>query len=159
MSTQIDLSRSREDRLFQSLNREDRKVRSTELQMDLVYRPKRIWEIGLKSYFSLNKDIIQEPDTKANLFSFSPRVSYSLSNKGRIRFEFDWPKVMLSPKDRLIPFELTDGNRAGDTYRWNLGADYRVSGNVQMSMNYLGRNEPDRPKTQHIAKIEMRAFF
>ncbi len=73
--------------------------------------------------------------------------------------EFTWTKVDLSPKNKLIPFELTDGNAAGLTYRWNFGFDYRVSRNIQASMTYLGRREPDRPETQHIARAEMRAFF
>ena len=134
-------------------------MRSNEWEMDLVYRPENRWEIALKSEISLNRDIVQTPATKANLVSFAPRSSYSLSKKGRFRGEIDWTKVFVSPKSRLIPFELTDGNRAGTTFRWNFSLDYRMSQNVQASFSYFGRSEPDRPRVQHFAKVEMRAFF
>lgn len=159
LNTQIELSNVKENRLFGSLAREDRKIRSNELEMDFLYRPVRKWEIGLKSGFRLSRDIIQEPVTKATIYDFTPRVNYAISNKGRLRMEFTWTKVDLSPKNKLIPFELTDGNAGGLTYRWNLGFDYRVSRNIQASMTYLGRREPDRPEMQHIARAEMRAFF
>ncbi|MFQ5863962.1 MAG: hypothetical protein ACE5IW_01905 [bacterium] len=159
MSSQIEFSHSEEDRLFKSISREDRKVRSNKLSIDLVYRPERRLEFGFKSLIALNRDIIQSPATQANLLSFKPRSNYSLSRQGRFRGEIEWTKVLISPKNRIIPFELTGGNRAGTTLRWNFGFDYRVSRNVQASLSYFGRSEPDRPKIQHIAKMEMRAFF
>ena len=159
MSVQFEYSHSEEDRLFTSVTREDRRIRSNEIGIDLVYRPNRRLELGLKSKTSINKDIIPDPVTEANLISFAPRSNYSLSKQGRFRGEIEWTKVFVSPKDRVIPFELADGNRIGTTLRWNFGFNYRVSRNVQASLNYFGRREPDRRKIQHIAKVEMRAFF
>lgn len=159
VSARIEYAVSQENRLFQSPGREDRKVRSNEFELDLVYRPQRKWEVAVKSVLSKNKDIVREPNTRATLVSFAPRATYSLSSRGRARAEVEWTRVTLAPKDRLIPFELTQGNRAGTTFRWNFGLDYRLSQNVQASMSYFGRSEPDRPRTQHIARIEMRAFF
>lgn len=159
ISSQVEFIRSLENRIFQSVSRQDRKVRSDKIDLDLVYRPQRRLELGLRSKFSFNRDIVLNPQTEANLISFKPRSNYSLSKKGRIRGEIEWTKVDVSPKNRLIPFELTDGRRAGTTLRWNFSFDYRVSRNVQASMSYFGRSEPDRPKTQHIARVEMRAFF
>jgi hypothetical protein len=159
MSARFEFSHSEEDRLFKSVVREDRKVRSNEIGVDLVYRPDRRLELGLKSKLSLNRDIVPDPVTEANLISFAPRSTYSLSRQGRFRGEINWTKVFVSPKNRVIPFELADGNKAGTTLRWNFGFDYRVSRNVQASLSYFGRREPNRPKTQHIAKVEMRAFF
>jgi len=159
ISSQLELSYGKEDRLFQTVAREDRQVRSAKLDLDLVYRPNRQFEFGLKSLVSRNRDVIPEPNTEANLFSFAPRLNYSLSQKGRLRTEIEWTRVNVAPNDRLIPFELTEGKQAGSTYRWNVAFDYRVSQNVQASLSYFGRNEPNRPKTQHIAKVEMRAFF
>lgn len=159
ISSQLELSYGEEDRLFQIAAREDRQVRSARVDLDLVYRPNRRFELGLKSLLSRNRDVIPEPNTEADLLSFAPRLNYSLSQKGRLRTEIEWTRVNVAPRTRLIPFELTDGKQSGSTYRWSVGFDYRVSQNVQVSLSYLGRNEPNRPKTQHIAKVEMRAFF
>jgi hypothetical protein len=159
VTARLDYINSSEDRVFESIGREDRQVRSHEFELDFVYRPERKLEFALKSELSLNRDIVQSPATKANLISFAPRSSYSLSKKGRFRGEIDWTKVFVAPKSRLIPFELTGGNRAGATLRWNFGLEYRMAQNVQASFSYFGRSEPDRPKAQHFAKVEMRAFF
>ncbi|MFQ5769975.1 MAG: hypothetical protein ACE5HX_05530, partial [bacterium] len=159
ITTQFEYIHSEEDRIFKSFNREDRKVRSNQWQIDFVYHPNRRLELGLKSQLSFNRDIIPNPDTQADIISFTPRSNYSLSKKGRFRGEIAWTRVFVSPKNRLIPFELTSGNRAGTTLRWNFGFDLRLSKNVQATFSYLGRNEPDRPKMQHFAKVEMRAFF
>lgn len=159
ISSQLELIYAEEDRIFQTVAREDRQVRSAKVDLDLVYRPNQQFEFGLKSLVSRNRDVIPEPNTEADLFSFAPRLNYSLSQKGRLRTEIEWTRVNVAPPTRLIPFELTEGKQAGSTYRWSVGFDYRVSQNVQASLSYFGRNEPNRPKTQHIAKVEMRAFF
>ncbi|NIR68468.1 hypothetical protein GWN42_01420 [candidate division KSB1 bacterium] len=159
ITTQIEFTHSEEDRLFRAAGREDRKVRSNELEVDFAYRPERRLEFGLKSTASLNRDIVTNPVTEANLISFTPRSNYSLSQQGRFRGEISWTRVSVSPENQLIPFELTNGNRAGTTLRWNFGFDYRLTNNVQASLSYFGRNAPDRPDTQHFAKVEMRAFF
>ncbi len=159
ITSQVEFTHSSEDKLFKSASREDRRIRSNDVQLDLVFRPRPRMELGLKGQFSRNKDIAKSPATRADLFSFAPRANYSLSNKGRLRSELQWTYVSTSPKTVLIPFELTNGNRSGTTLRWNVGLDYRLSQNVQASFTYFGRSEPDRPKTQHIARVEMRAFF
>ncbi|MCG8604197.1 hypothetical protein MJD09_04245, partial [bacterium] len=159
VTARLDYIHSCEGRIFESIGREDRQVRSHEFELDFVYRPQRKLEFALKSELGFNRDIVQSPATKANLISFAPRSSYSLSKKGRFRGEIDWTKVFVAPKSRLIPFELTGGNRAGTTLRWNFGLEYHMAQNVQASFSYFGRSEPDRPRAQHFAKVEMRAFF
>jgi len=158
-TSQVELMHSSEDRLFESPTREDRRIRLVQADLDLVFRPKNRVELGLKAQFSRSKDLVPSPDTRANLYSLAPRTNYSWSNKGRFRAELQWTFVTTSPKSVLIPFELTNGNRSGTTLRWNVGFDYRMSQNVQTSFSYFGRSEPGRPRTQHIAKVEMRAFF
>ncbi len=159
VSTQLELIHSEEDRLFQELSREDRKVRSESLELDWAYRPNQKIELGVKGQLGFNRDLVPEEDTKANVIALTPRSNYSISKTGRFRGELEWTRVFVSPKNQIIPFELTGGRRAGTSLRWNLGFDYRFSRNVQASLSYFGRSEPDRPQAQHFLKVEMRAFF
>jgi len=159
LSVQLNFKHSKEDRIFQSIAREDRRIRANELKADLVYRFQRKWELGTKMRVSSSQDLVPDPHTKATLLALAPRLNYTLSRKGRARGEIEFTNVSLSPAGQFIPFELTEGNRAGTTLRWNFGFDYRVSQNVQASLTYFGRKEPNRPDAQHIAKMEMRAFF
>ena len=161
VSAQLEFIHSEEDRLFRAQGRENRKVRSNDLEVDLVYRPQTRIELGMKSQLGFSKDLVADPVAKTSLISFKPRMNYSLNKTGRLRGEIEWTKVQVlaAPANYQIPFELNDGNRAGTTLRWNFGFDYRVSRNVQASFSYFGRSEPDRPPAQHFAKVEMRAFF
>jgi hypothetical protein len=158
-NVQIETGHAEEDRIFQEGAREDRRIRSDGMDIDFVYRPQQRLEVALKSKLSFNRDIEPSPRTEARLFGLAPRTTYAINTRGRILAEFDWTNVAVSPKDRLIPYELTQGNRAGATLRWNLTFEYRFTGHVQASLTYFGRSEPDRPNTQHVAKMEMRAFF
>lgn len=159
VSAQVELIHSEEHRLFQERAREDRKVRSEVVEMDWVYRPNQKIELGWKGQLAFNRDVVPAQATKANLIALTPRTNYSISRTGRFRGEVEWTRVFLSPKNRVIPFELTGGRRAGSSLRWNFGFDYRFSRNVQASLSYFGRSEPDRPQAQHFLKVEMRAFF
>lgn len=158
-SAKLDLTNTKEDRTFQASLREDRRIRSNEVKLDFIFRPKQAWELASKGLFSLNRDLTPTPFTRAGLLTIAPRISYAFNQKGRFRGEFDWTKVTVNEKGRLLPFELTDGRRAGITLRWNLAFEYRISKNMNSSISYFGRSEPDRPTTQHVAKVEMRAFF
>jgi hypothetical protein len=159
VSTQMEFIHSEEDRLFRQLGRDNRKVRSEAVELDLVYRPNPKIELGMKSQIGFNRDIVPQQPTKANVIALTPRSNYSISKTGRLRGEIEWTRVLVSPENRIIPFELTGGRRAGSSLRWNFGFDYRFSRNVQASLSYFGRREPDRPRAQHFLRMEMRAFF
>ena len=57
-----------------------------------------------------------------------------------------------------VPFELTGGRIEGKTYLWTLAFDYRLSGNMQASLQYQGRLEGAGAPV-HSGRAEVRAFF
>ncbi len=88
-----------------------------------------------------------------------PRVTCLLRGKGRLSSELEWAQVNAEPQGQVLPYELARGNREGTTFRWNLAFEYRVTGNVNFSLSYLGRKEADRAQIAHLGKMEMRASF
>jgi hypothetical protein len=88
----------------------------------------------------------------------SPKASYSFLAQGRLRAEFEWARVSSQSKNAAISWEMAQGNKVGDNYRWSLGVDYRVNQYVSATASYSLRSQPGRP-TRHLGRAEMRAFF
>ena len=157
--TLMELIRNIEDRRFAQAGRADRLVRGWRGEGDLSWRPRSRLEMALKGIFGIDRDAAQTPATKVTRITLKPRAVYSFSGKGQFRGELDFTEVRAEPGNRVIPFELAQGNRVVRTFRWDVSFIYRVSTNLQASLSYQGRNEPHRPRTLHIAKAEVRAFF
>jgi hypothetical protein len=133
-------------------------VRNRTGAVELSYRPRAVWEFAATVGAAFDEDRAATP-VEVRAFSLKPRSTYSLRGKGRLSGEIEWVQVTATPANRILPFELANGNRPGRTLRWNFGFEYRVSTNINLSVSYWGRNEPDRPRTLHLGKVEMRAFF
>jgi hypothetical protein len=162
LNSQSDLRASNEDLIYGIPNRTDRKLRLRQAEIEFSYRPKPILEVanaaGLIYDRDLNAGSSQQPLTVYGL-SLRPRVTYSWRGKGRWRGEAEWIQVSADPSGQIIPYEMAKGNREGRTFRWNAAFEYRLAGNINVSLSYLGRREPDAPRTQHVGKMEMRLFF
>jgi len=158
VSSQTELILNREDRTFEMARRQNRLVRNRTGTMELSYRPRAVWEVAATLGASFDEDRAYAAPTAVTAFSFKPRTTYSFRGKGRFSSEIEWAQVKATPVDRILPFEIANGNRPGRTLRWNLAFEYRVSTNINISTSYFGRHEPQRP-TLHLGKVEMRAFF
>ena len=159
LANQMELIRSTEDKTFTVPGRQNRFIRGFRWQNDLSYRPERRLEIAVRWVLGVDRDLAFSPATRVTQISFKPRTVYSFRGRGRLRAELEWTRVAADPPGRVLPYELAQGNRPGNTFRWNIGFEYRISNNLNASFSYQGRDEPDRPKTLHLAKVEMRAFF
>ncbi|MDZ7312036.1 MAG: hypothetical protein ONB45_12270, partial [candidate division KSB1 bacterium] len=159
LSSQTEIILNREDKSFKTSGRLNRRVRQRAGNLELSYRPRPVLELALATGVSFDEDREPSVPTRVRALSFKPRSTYSFRGKGRLSAEIEGVRVTATPARQFLPYELANGNRPGQTWRWNFAFEYRVSGNVNLSASYLGRNEPDRPKTLHLGKVEMRAFF
>ena len=84
---------------------------------------------------------------------------FYLSRRFQGSFNLQWRRNDITgTPTSLGSFELTDGAGAGDTWRWALQADYRISDLLQASLSYDGRTVVDRPLIQ-TARITVSAVF
>jgi len=158
VSSQTELILNREDRTFDAVSRrQNRLVLNRTGAVELSYRPRPMWEVAAAAGVAFDEDRAA-PAVEVRAYSLKPRSTYSFRGKGRLNGEIEWAQVTASPGNRILPFELANGNRPGRTLRWNFALEYRVSANINLSASYLGRNEPQR-QTLHLGKVEMRAFF
>ena len=86
-------------------------------------------------------------------------MTFSFRNKGRLRSEFEWSYVYVNPRDRVIPYEMANGRSPGQSVRWDIRFDYRISQVIQATFSYSGRNEPERDQIIHTGRAQVTAAF
>jgi len=116
--------------------------------------------LALESRLAWEQDRFYTPATKVRALAFTPRVVYSWQTKGRWQAEIEWSQVEVSPKERLIPYEMANGRSAGRSMRWDIRFDYKLSQTVQATVSYSGRNEPERQQgVIHTGRAQVTAAF
>jgi len=113
----------------------------------------------MEGRFSLEEDRFYDDPTKLTALALVPRINYSLRQKGRLRAELEWSHVKAEPEGRLIPYEMAGGRSLGNSLRWDIRFDYRVSQTIRATFSYSGRNEPERNRTIHTGRAEVTAAF
>ncbi|MBK8946388.1 MAG: hypothetical protein IPM32_14125 [Ignavibacteriae bacterium] len=133
-------------------------INSNELKTDFSYRPYNNIELGflikvgrLEDKFPTIPTILDE--NKLNL-----RLTLSLLEKGRLRFEIERTELLVNTNENIIPFEITNGNLIGKNYIWRTNFDYRFTGNLQTNINYSGRLQ-GKGKVINTLRAEARAYF
>lgn len=140
-----------------NLNR-SRLVTSNDVVSDFSYRPVRNIEVGFKFKVGKSTDEFPDKPTIINTNVQTLRFTFSFAGKGRLRLEAERNELEANTSANLIPFEITKGNAIGKNYFWRLNFDYRISGNLQTSLNYDGRKQGGS-KVIHTMRAEARAYF
>jgi len=158
-SSRSELIRKRTARTFNYQGRQNRDIYATQARVDLSFRPTSPLELALESRFSWEEDRFYVDPTKVKAFALAPRLNYSLRSKGRLRCQLEWSYVDVSPAGRIIPYEMADGRSPGQSMRWDIRFDYRISQTIQATFSYTGRNEPERNRVIHTGRAQVTAAF
>ena len=113
-------------------------------------------ELSLSAEYKRNEEKIQK--LKANFFSLSPELRWSLFSHGRLKAQFAWTHLSSSPKERSLPYQVSEGKRKGENYDWRFLFDYKLNRYITSSIIYSGEKEPGSV-TKHTGKMEMKAYF
>jgi len=154
----IEGSRSSTLRSFSSSLRRGRDIISNEVSIDLSRLPSSRVEFGAKFTVGRDVDRLSSNDLKASLTEIELRNNYFLKGRGMVRFLTSWAHVGVTPNGDPLTFEMANGLKEGDSYKWSLSFDYKMGSNLNAMLTYEGRNEAFR-KTRHVGKAEVRAWF
>jgi len=113
-------------------------------------------ELSLSTEYKRNEERIQK--LKANFFSLSPELRWSVFSYGRLKAQFKWIHLSSSPKDKSLPYQVSEGKRKGENYDWRFLFDYKLNRYITSSIHYSGEKEPGSV-TKHTGKMEMKAYF
>jgi hypothetical protein len=115
------------------------------------------WEVGFNFGVTEVVNRFSGKNVKASINEEGIRIIQSFPNIGQLRAEIKREEVTVENIEDP-PYELTDGKSVGQSFLWQLTFDYRISSNLQLSLNYNGRSEGSRTPI-HYARMEARAFF
>ncbi len=130
---------------------------SNALLSDFSYRPTMNWEVGFNFGVTEVVNYNVGKNATANINEEGIRIIQSFPGAGQLRAEFKREEVSLENIENPT-YEMTTGKTPGQSYLWQLTFDYRITSNLQLSLNYNGRTEGGHTPI-HLARMEARAFF
>ncbi|MBN1397283.1 MAG: hypothetical protein JXA06_04545 [Bacteroidetes bacterium] len=139
----------------------ERNIISNAVKSDFSYRPVSNWEIGFNIAITGISNDFGGKEGKADINEEGFRIVRSFPGDGQVQAEIRREEVVLTgikDPNEILPYEFTEGKTVGQSYLWQLVFDYRVTGNLQLSINYYGRSEWKR-QPLHYLRMEAKAFF
>ncbi|MBN1479859.1 hypothetical protein JXA70_06290 [candidate division KSB1 bacterium] len=158
-SSQSELTQKRTARFFNYAGKQNRDIHATQFNADLSYTPSSVLKVALEGRLSWEQDVVYENPTRVQSYALTPRVTYSFRNRGRLSGEFEWSYVDANPRDRVLPYEMANGRSIGQSSRWDIRFDYRISSVIQATLSYSGRSEPERDRVIHTGRAQVTAAF
>jgi len=131
-------------------------IKGKSLAVGFTRRQAQALELKLSTEYKKSEEQIQS--TKAEFFSISPELLWSLLSQGRLKAQFQWTHLWSAPEKKSLPYALSEGKKRGENYRWRLFFDYKLNKYLTTSVVYSGESVPDK-KAKHTARMELKAFF
>ena len=140
---------------------QERDLVSNMLLSDFSYRPTMKWEIGFNFGITEVINYFGGRNATADINEEGLRIVQSFPGVGQLRAELKREEVVLAnitDPNASMPYEFTEGKAIGQSFLWQMTFDYRITSNLQLSLNYNGRKEGGGLPV-HFARMEARAFF
>ncbi len=123
-----------------------------------------IWQSGHNLEISFEGSGGRDKNTggteiKAVYFGIKPGFRRAFLGKGRLQGNLHYVSVKTDPGNVVLPYEMANGNRNGNTFRWLLNFNYNISRSIIADFNYNGEKRRDSDRIFQTARIEVRALF
>lgn len=140
---------------FNSLRDRDIQSYGFENKFSYLWNIVNLYEISLKAAYDADRSAA---DLEALLLGVRNSYERKFQGRGRWRAFVEIDRVKVTPAGAPIPWEMSGGKKAGNTYGWGVSAEYRIGRNLSLRLNYEGWNEPNRD-VYHLGGGEIRALF
>jgi hypothetical protein len=129
---------------------------------DFSYKPEQAWEAGFVLEVTRIQDASRMKTPTADINAQTLRLMYSIPLIGQLRGQIQREETLLSNgtvhPEVPYSYEFTNGKVFGQSFLWQLSADYRIGKNFQITINYNGRSEGGNAPI-HAGRAEARAYF
>jgi hypothetical protein len=134
-------------------------INSSSVESEISYKPGANVESSFIIQLSKAVDAFRS-DLTNSMNTEILKVAYSILSRGRLTFQMERDEVVISNQQSgvYLPFELTQGFLAGQTYIIQLGFDYRINSFIQATATYSGRSQAGGSPINTMT-AEVRAFF
>jgi len=129
------------------------------IKPSLVYQPTTSLRFSIDTRFSRKLNAIQYGGESANIRDLGFTTKYNQSQKGSLQGQFNYIQIVFDGSSNSpLGFELLEALKPGKNLVWSLGYQRSVSKNLQISIQYNGR-QSEGSKTIHAGGMEVKAFF
>ncbi len=124
-----------------------------------VYQPTTSLRFSLDTRFSRKHNAIQFGGEVATIRDIGFTTKYNQSQKGSLQGQFNYILIGYDGDSNTpLGFELLEALKPGKNLVWSIGYQRNVSKNLQLSIQYNGR-QSEGSKTIHAGGMEVKAFF
>ena len=136
-------------------------IRYYEIEPQLVIQPGTKWRLRAK--FKFTDKVNSVADTRrteqAILRDAGIDGKYNILQRGSINATFNFISISYDGSTgNTVEFELLEGLRTGLNYTWSAFFQMRIGKNMQVNLQYSGRQSEDS-RSVHTGTVQVRAFF
>jgi hypothetical protein len=124
-----------------------------------VYQPTTSLRFSLDTRFSRKVNGAQFGGQMAEIRDAGFTSKFNRSQKGSFQAQFNFIQILFNgDANTPLGFELLEALKPGINYVWSVGYQRNVSKNLQLSVQYNGR-QSEGARTIHAGGMEVKAFF
>lgn len=129
------------------------------IKPSFVYQPTTSLRFSIDTRFSHKLNAIQFGGESSSIRDFGFTTKYNQSQKGSLQGQFNYIEIRFDGDGNTpLGFELLEALKPGKNLVWSIGYQRSVSKNLQISIQYNGR-QSEGSTTVHAGGMEVKAFF
>lgn len=134
-------------------------IKAQYIESKISYQPSTKFRFSIIAKYKDKKNTIPISTEKAFINDYGVELKYNKLKKGIITANFNYIDNLFFGEDNsTISFEMLEALQPGKNYTWGVSVQHTLANNLQLTLNYNGRNS-SKNNTVHTGGVQLRAFF